>query len=916
MFKTVDSKKTFSKMETEITEFWKKEKIFEKSLENTKNNEEFVFYDGPPFATGLPHYGHLLAGTLKDIVPRYQTMKGKYVHRRFGWDCHGLPVEYEMEKELKLNGRKDIEELGIGKFNESCRSIVLRYTSEWRKTVERMGRWVDFDDDYKTMDPEYMESIWWVFKSLWDKGAVYESYRVVPYCSRCATPLSNFETGQAYLDVQDPAITIKFKVNEEDNTYILAWTTTPWTLISNMGLFVGDDIEYVKIKDVSGEKYILAKNRLSAYYKNEKDYEVLDSCEGVELTKLTYEPLFPYFNDQKNEGAFRVVTADYVSTEDGTGIVHSAPGFGEDDSRIGKEKGIPGVCPIDEEAKFTSEVSDYEGIYVKDADKSIIKRLKNENKLVHQSTIQHSYPHCWRCDTPLIYRSISAWYVKVAEIRDRLLKSNSQIHWVPESIKEGRFGKWLANARDWNISRNRFWGNPIPIWRCECGELKAVGSIKELEELSGEKINDIHSHFVDKIHFPCSKCSKQMDRIPEVLDCWFESGAMPYAQNHYPFENKKHFEGHFPADFIAEGLDQTRGWFYTLTILSTYLFDKPAFRNVIVNGMILAEDGKKMSKSLRNYPDPEELISEHGADAVRLYMISSPAVQAEDLKFTSNGVRDIVKSILLPLWSSYSFFVTYANIDGWKVPSKPVKVSNDLDSWILSRMQTLVKNVTNHFDSYHLNRGVPEFLKFIDELTNWYIRRSRRRFWKSENDTDKNEAYYTLYTVLTNLVKVTAPVIPFISETIFKNLCPDKESVHLESYPIEDESLIDNDLESAMAIIQKAVSIGRTLRSKHSLKIRQPLNSIYFITRDSHETKVLKHATDLIKEELNVHKVLIESNEEKVVDLSTSVNFKTMGRKLGKLIKPANSEIQKLQADKINKLIEGGVVEIAFRTKK
>ena len=910
MFKQIDSKKTFPDMEEEIRIFWKDNNIFKKSLELTKKKEEFVFYDGPPFATGLPHYGHLLAGTLKDIVPRYQTMRGKYVHRRFGWDCHGLPVEYEMEKELKVSGSKGIEAYGVAKFNEACRSIVLRYTSEWRTIVEKMGRWVDFDDDYKTMDPEYMESIWWVFKSLWDKGRIYESYRVVPYCSRCTTPLSNFETGQAYQDVQDPSITVKFKIIGKDNTFLLAWTTTPWTLPSNMGLFVGENIDYVKVKDTGGEFYFLAKDRLSAYYKEESDYEIIDNVKGKDLVETKYEPLFDYFKDKGSEGAFRVVTADYVSTEDGTGIVHSAPGFGEDDARVAKEKDIPGVCPVDVEGLFTSDVRDFTGVYVKTADKGIIKKLKTEKKLIHQATIKHSYPHCWRCDTPLIYRSISAWYIKVDNIRDALLKSNSKTHWVPENIKHGRFGKWLENARDWNISRNRFWGNPLPIWRCSCGEVKVIGSIKDLETLSKSEVKDIHKHFVDEITFPCKKCSGEMKRIPEVLDCWFESGAMPYAQNHYPFEHKKHFDAHFPSDFIAEGVDQTRGWFYTLTVLSTILFEKPAFKNVIVNGMILAENGKKMSKSLKNYPDPMRLINDYGADAVRLYMISSPAVQAEDLKFSEKGVREVVKNIFLPLWNAYSFFITYSNIDKWEVPKKPIKVNNELDRWILSRLQTLIKNVTTHFDSYHLNKGVPELLLFIDELTNWYIRRSRRRFWKSENDDDKSEAYFTLYTVLLEFVKVTAPVVPFISETIFKNLAQDKESVHLESYPIANKKFVDEKLEKAMAVIQKAVYLGRALRAKHELKLRQPLSDIYFITRDDYEIKVLENYRNLLVEELNVKVVNVEHDEEKVVTFSAQINFKTMGKKYGKLVKPINNEIAKISVEQISKILSGGSVDI------
>ena len=579
-----------------------KEKVFEKSIESRKDSEEFVFYDGPPFATGLPHYGHLLAGSIKDVIPRYQTMRGKKVDRVFGWDCHGLPVEYEMEKELKLSGKKEIEDYGIGNFNEACRGIVLRYTKEWETVVTRMGRWVDFEHGYRTMDKNYMESIWWVFKQLWDKGLIYEGYKILPYCPRCSTPLSNFEANQGYMEVTDPAITVRFKAVGEKNTYYLAWTTTPWTLPSNMALAVGSDIDYVKIKD-GEDYYILAKSRLSFYYKNSEDYEMVEELKGESLLDKHYLPLFPYFQELKSEGAFRVVTADYVSTEDGTGIVHTAPGFGEDDSMTGKKHGIPEVCPIDNECCFTSEIEDYAGIYVKDADKDIIKRLKIEGKLVHRGTIKHNYPHCWRDDSPLIYRAVSTWFVRIDKVKEAMLKANSQISWVPDHIKDGRFGKWLENARDWAVSRNRYWGCPLPIWRNqETGEAVCVGSVEELEKLTGSKVDDIHKHFVDELKIKSKDGKSDLVRVTEVLDCWFESGSMPYAQKHYPFENKEWFEQNYPADFIAEGLDQTRGWFYTLVVLGAALFDKPAFKNVVVNGMVLAEDGQKMSKRKKIIP--------------------------------------------------------------------------------------------------------------------------------------------------------------------------------------------------------------------------------------------------------------------------------------------------------------------------
>ncbi|MCR4790385.1 MAG: isoleucine--tRNA ligase, partial [Treponemataceae bacterium] len=656
MYKNVDPKVSFPKQEEEILNFWKEKDIFKKSLSQREGCDEYVFYDGPPFATGLPHFGHFIPSIIKDIIPRYQTMKGKHVERRFGWDCHGLPVENLIEKEIGLKSKTEIEEYGIDKFNEACRASVLRYTKEWRETITRLGRWVDFDNDYKTMNPDFMESIWWIFKNLWDKGLIYEGHYILPTCPRCATPLSSHEVATGgYKEVYDPAITIRFKVKkagpkandpdmENGSTYFLAWTTTPWTLPSNLGLTMGPDIDYVKVKD-GDEYYILAESRLSAYYKDEASYQIIWTKKGSELLGSRYEPLFPYFEKyydaaecQKDsgfdckEGAFRVFNADFVSTEDGTGIVHTAPGFGEDDNKVFKGSGVPTVCPVDNECKFTAEVPDYQGRFVKDCDKDVMERLKTEGKLVKKAQILHSYPFCWRCNSPLIYRGVGSWFVKVESMHEKLLKANSQITWQPAHIKEGRFGKWLANSRDWAISRNRYWGNPIPVWKCpDCGKTICVGSREELKELSGVYAEDLHKHFVDNITIPCS-CGGTMKRIPEVLDCWFELGSMPYAQQHYPFENKEYFEKHFPADFISEGLDQTRGWFYTLTILAAELFDKPAFKNCVVNGLILASDGKKMSKSLRNYTDPTEVLNTFGADAVRLFLMHSPAVKADDLK--------------------------------------------------------------------------------------------------------------------------------------------------------------------------------------------------------------------------------------------------------------------------------------------
>jgi len=928
VYKPVDPKVEFPKMEEEILKFWNENHIFEKSIKNRSDADEYVFYDGPPFATGLPHFGHLVPGTIKDIIPRYVTMKGKRVERRFGWDCHGLPVEYEMEKELGISGKTQIEKFGVARFNEACRSIVLRYTDEWRRIMTRSGRWVDFDHDYKTMDSDYMESIWWVMKSLWDKGLVYKGHYILPTCPRCSTPLSNHELNLGgYKDVHDPAITVRFKSKSEENTWFLAWTTTPWTLISNLALSVGPDIDYVKISDKSdGSFYILAEARLGDYFKSEDDYSVEWTKNGSELSGLEYEPIFPYFADHSEKGAFRVFEGSHVSTEDGTGIVHTAPGFGEEDYAVMKGSGVPVVCPVDDEGQFTKEVPDYAGRFVKDCDKDIIKLLKENGTLIKRDQILHSYPHCWRCDSPLIYKAVGSWFVDIQKIKDVMVSSNNQIHWMPDHIKKGRFGKWLDNARDWAISRNRYWGNPLPIWECDsCSERECMGSREELYEKIGEEAasahkaagGDLHKHHIDDLNWKCD-CGGTMKRIPEVLDCWFESGAMPYAQVHYPFENKEWFEEHFPADFISEGLDQTRGWFYTLTILAAALFDSPAFRHVVVNGLVLAEDGKKMSKSLRNYTDPGDVIDQFGADALRLFLMDSAVVKAESLRYSNGGVRDVLKGVLIPLWNAYSFYVTYANIDNMHPEDIPDNPGNPLDRWILSETGNLVRLTGECLDAYDIQKAIEPILNFIDALNNWYIRRSRRRFWKStrdgSGDSDKIEAYATLRGALVTLVKVTAPFMPFISDEIYQNLKNDSdpESVHLCDWPDASAFLKDEALELKMDVTRRTVSLGRALRNAHELKIRQPLKSLHVVTRNKDEKAVLIEMTDLLAEELNVKEVLFRENEEDLVEYSAKANFKVLGRKMGKDMKAAAARIEKLSPSEIQSLMAGAVLSVDF----
>ncbi|MCD1653199.1 isoleucine--tRNA ligase [Treponema zuelzerae] len=950
MYEAVDPKVSFPEQEEKVLAFWEKNDIFKKSVANREGCPDYVFYDGPPFATGLPHFGHFVPSTIKDIIPRYQTMKGRKVERRFGWDCHGLPVENLIEKELGLNSKTDIEAYGIARFNEACRSSVLRYVDEWRQTITRLGRWVDFDNDYKTMDGDYMESIWWVMKSLWDKGLLYEGHYILPYCPRCSTVLSNHELNLGgYKDVHDPAITVKFLVSGgvtaaeaaaakdklavhvpeaslvsdliDGHTYFLAWTTTPWTLPSNLGLTLGPDVDYVLVSDGT-ERYILAEARLSAYYKDPASCTILWRKKGSELAGLCYEPLFPYFaqlakNEDGSPGAFRTFLGDFVTTADGTGIVHTAPGFGEDDNRVFKGTGVPTICPVDAECKFTADVSDYTGQFVKESDKAIMDRLRAEGKLVKKEQILHSYPHCWRCSSPLIYRAVGSWFVGVEKIKKSMLEANFKIHWQPSHIKEGRFGKWLEGARDWAISRNRYWGNPLPIWKCpDCGKTLCVGSRQELKDLSGVYPEDLHKHFVDQITIPCS-CGGTMNRITEVLDCWFESGAMPYAQNHYPFENKEYFEKHFPANFISEGLDQTRGWFYTLTILAAALFDRPAFENCIVNGLVLATDGKKMSKSLRNYTDPNKVVGEFGADALRLFLMHSAVVKADDLKYSDEGVREILKGILIPLWNSYSFYVTYANIDGIESPADDAPLAKDasanpLDRWILSITEKMVLEVSESLDSYDLSKAIDPIVDFIDQLNNWYIRRSRRRFWKSENDGDKAQAYDTLYRALKKFALVAAPVVPFITESMWLNLrtSSDPESVHLADYPKYDESLRDPALEFKMATVQKAISMGRSLRYQFNLKTRQPLKSVELVTRNPEEKSVLLEMEESIRDELNVKEVVFHDKEEDLVEYSAKANFRVLGKELGASMKIAAAEIEKLSSSEIQTILEGSTLSI------
>jgi isoleucyl-tRNA synthetase len=914
----LNSPESFSFVEAEkkVFDFWREHRTFEKTLEKTSKGKQYIFYDGPPFATGLPHHGHIVASTLKDVVPRYFTMKGFYVSRRFGWDCHGLPIEQEIDKKFQMSASDFVAQFGVAKYNNECRGIVDRYVNEWEKTIGRLGRWVDFKNDYKTMDLPFMESVWWVFKSIWDKGLIYQGNKIVPYSPALQTALSNFEAGQNYQDIQDPAITILFRSREDADTYYAGWTTTPWTLPSNLSLCVHPEIEYVKIRDLERNIFIImARARLEAFKKVIK-FEEVDSFPGAALKGKGYEPLFPYFQNLAQTGYFTILNDEYVTTTDGTGIVHQAPGFGEDDNRVMKEAGLTEVIvPLDISARFTQEVTDFAGLPIKEADKEIIKHLKERKQLLHQSTLVHSYPMCPRTDTPLIYRAMPQWYLAVEKIKDKMIRANQEITWVPETIKDGRFGKWLENARDWAISRSRVWGTPLPIWiNDKSGQAICMGSIAELEKYTGAKVHDLHREHVDQLEFTLPGEEGTYRRIPEVLDCWFESGSMPYAQLHYPFENQEIFKEGFPAEFIAEGLDQTRGWFYTLTVLSAALFDRPAFKNVIVNGMVLAADGKKMSKRLRNYTPPDELIDTYGADALRLFLINSGLVKAEELRFTDEGVKDMVRRALLPWYNSFKFFTTYASVDGWKADANLATSDNILDRWVLSKLQTLIKNVNHEMQNYRLYNVVPELFSFIEDLTNWYIRLNRRRFWDEGMTADKQAAYATLYTTLEALCRLMAPFAPFLSEHLFQELKAfsgaTEESVHLCSYPEAREELIDSTLETAVGRMEQVILLGRQKRVQEGVRVKTPLKSLKVIHQDQALLQEMSKLEEYIRIELNVKSVEYFTNEGDFVTLSAKPNSPVLGKKLGKDFGAIRPLIEKLGSSEVQKVEDGQSINL------
>ena len=887
IFKEIKEDFNYPRMEERILSFWEENKIFEKSIEIRKDAPHFVFYEGPPTANGKPGMHHVISRTIKDLICRYKTMKGFRVDRKAGWDTHGLPVEIEVEKELGLKSKADVEKYGIEKFNQRCRESVFRYVKEWDEVTKRIGYWLDLKDAYITCSNEYIESVWWILSEYYKKGLIYVGHKIVPYCPRCGTTLSSHEVAQGYEEVEDPSVFVKMRLEDEKDTYFLVWTTTPWTLISNVALTLGPEITYAKV-EYKGEKLILAKALLDTVLKGE--YKILDEFSGKDLEKKRYEPLFDFVKIDKSK-AFYVTLADFVSLEEGTGIVHIAPAFGADDYELSKVYSLPLAQPVDTAGKFTDEVTPWRGMFVKDADALILEDLKKRNILFDSGKYMHTYPFCWRCDSPLIYYARKSWYIKTTAYKDRLLSNNNKINWYPPEIGSGRFGEWLENNVDWALSRERFWGTPLNIWICEkCGEQKVISSMTELKNLSDNVPEnlDLHKPMIDLVTFKCLKCDGLMRRTPEVIDCWFDSGSMPYAQWHYPFENQDEFEAKFPAEFISEAVDQTRGWFYSLLAISAFLFDQPAYKNVIVIEFIQDKYGFKMSKSKGNVIDPWEVLNVQGADALRWYLVSVSQPWLST-RVDKDAITFVERKFLSTLRNTYSFFALYANIDNFD-PTKyesEVKKRSIYDRWIISKLNSLIKKITFSLDNYDITRGsrlLQDFL--IEDLSNWYVRRNRRRFWQSGMEKDKINAYLTLWECLVTFLKLASPYTPFICEELYQELGvklkkEDLPSVHLSSYPQEDDSLIDSSLEEKMEALKRIASLGRAARNKAGIKIRQPLEKMMVILPDETLKDQLIPMLGLIKEEINVKEIEVVRKDASFATLKALPNFKLLGPKLG-----------------------------------
>lgn len=917
MYDKVTTNLDFVQREKEILDFWKENKIFEKSIERRADGEVFTFFDGPPTANGKPHIGHILTRVVKDIIPRYKTMKGYKVLRKAGWDTHGLPVELEIEKKLGISGKPEIENYGVEPFIKECKNSVFTYESLWRKMSDRVGFWADMDNPYVTYHNEYIESVWWALKQIWDKGLLYKGHKVVPYCPRCGTSLSSHEVAQGYKDVKDKSAIAKFLVKGKEDEFILAWTTTPWTLPSNVALVVNAKEDYVKVT-LNGEKYILAEALVSKVF-GEENPKVLEKYKGQDLKGIEYTPLFDYakaiVGDQK---AYYIVCDSYVTLTDGTGIVHTAPAFGEDDARVGRENNLPFVQLVNEEGKFLDEVKDWAGIFVKDADESIIKKLKEENKLFKAEPYDHSYPFCWRCDTPLLYYARDTWFISMSKVRDMLVKNNDTVNWMPDNIKKGRFGNFLENVIDWGLSRERYWGTPLPIWECSCGHREAIGSIEQLKSMSSDCPDDIELHkpYIDNVHLNCPKCKSKMKRVTEVIDCWFDSGCMPFAQWHYPFENKEIFDQNFPADFISEAIDQTRGWFYTLMAISTLLFDKSPYKNVIVLGHVQDKDGKKMSKHTGNVIDPWIILDRQGADAVRWYFYTNSSPWLPN-RFYEEAVNEGQRKFMGTLWNTYAFFVLYANIDNFDPNNYILEYEKlaPMDKWILSKLNSLIKFIDDCLENYKLTESSRAISDFVDELSNWYVRRSRERFWGKDMPQDKINAYMTLYTVLVTITKLSAPFTPFMAEGIYQNLvCKiskgnDPESVHLCDYPLCDETLIDKKLEEDMDTVLSIVVAGRSGRNTANIKNRQPIGNMYIKSNN----KIDDIFIDIVKEELNIKNIEFKEDVSSFTSYSFKPQLRTLGKKYGKLVPSIGKYLKENDGNKLmNELRESKVIKFVI----
>lgn len=898
MYNKVDTNLNFVEREKEIEKFWEEHDIFKKQVHQHEDADVFTFYDGPPTANGKPHIGHVLTRVIKDMIPRYQAMKGHKTIRKAGWDTHGLPVELEVEKLLGINGKEQIEEYGIEPFVEKCKESVWKYEGMWEEFSKAVGYWADMKDPYVTYHNDYIESVWWALKEIWNKGLLYKGHKIVPYCPRCGTPLSSHEVAQGYKDIKEKSAFVRFKAKGED-AYFLAWTTTPWTLPSNLALCVNPEITYVKVKQ-GDYTYYMAKELCEKVLG--EDYTILEEMPGKSLEYKEYEPLYPYaLNKLNGKKAFIVTCDDYVTTTDGSGIVHMAPAFGEDDSRVCREYGIAFVQFVDAKGCMTAD-TDWPGVFVKKADPKILKDLEEKGLLFSAPNFEHSYPHCWRCDTPLLYYARETWFIRMTAVRDKLIANNKTINWIPESIGKGRFGDWLEHVQDWGLSRNRYWGTPLNIWECECGHQHAIGSIEELKSMSDNCPDDIELHrpFIDAVTIKCPHCGKEMHRVPEVIDCWFDSGSMPFAQWHYPFENKELFEEQFPADFISEAVDQTRGWFYSLIAISTLLFDKAPYKNVIVLGHVLDAQGRKMSKSKGNAVEPMKALAQHGADAIRWYFYENSAPWLPN-RFHDAAVQEGQRKFMGTLWNTYAFFVLYANIDKFDVSKYSLEYDklSVLDKWCLSRLNTLIKTVDEDLNSYKITEAAKALQEFVDELSNWYVRRSRDRFWAKETDQNKINAYMTLYTVLTTVIKLAAPMIPFMTEAIYQNLVLNSEkdapeSVHLCAYPVANEVFIDSELEKTMDLVLKAVVLGRAARNEANIKNRQPIALMYVKA----PFELNEFYTKIVEEELNVKKVEFKDNMDEYLNYEIKPQFKVLGPKYGKQMKEIAAALAKVDGQK------------------